>query len=121
MVKTPQEVVDVQLAAFNAHDIDAFMATHSPTIQSMDFPSNKLYEDGAEAFRLSFLKYFEEQQPHVEIAKRIVRGNFVIDHEMGKSKRGGEYVNWEAVAIYEVVDELIQRVWIVVNDKAASE
>jgi len=54
MAQTPEQVIDRQLAAYNAHDIDAFMETYGPTIQTLDFPTNKILDNGAEAVRAFF-------------------------------------------------------------------
>jgi hypothetical protein len=110
---TPEEVVEKQLTAYNAHDIDAFMATYSPTIEVLRFPSGDVVFTDVAAFRQEYAAYFKETPPHVKIDKRILRGNFVIDYEIGNDPENG---NWEAVAIYEVVDDLIQRVWFVQNN-----
>jgi hypothetical protein len=84
--------------------------TYSPTIQIMEFPSGKVLESGHDQIRANFLRYFTERAPHANIAKRIIRGNFIIDHEVGSDKAEP---SWEAVAIYEVIDGLIQRVWFI--------
>jgi hypothetical protein len=110
VAETPESIVQKQLDAYNAHDIDAFMATYSPTIQLIEFPSGTVLEADSDKMRADYLSYFTEDKPHVTIAKRIIRGNKIIDHEVGGDKTRP---NWEAVAIYEVVDGLIQRVWFV--------
>ncbi|MHC4225636.1 MAG: amidohydrolase family protein, partial [Planctomycetota bacterium] len=40
---------------------------------------------------------------------RVVQGRFVVDHEEVTGLRGGDKVH--AVAIYEVAEGLIRRVW----------
>ncbi len=107
---TPEQVVERQLEAYNAHDLEAFMATYSPNIQAFKLSDGKPIYASLEEFRKDFESYFTEAPPHVEIGKRIVRGAYVIDLEFGSDP---ERLSWEAVAIYEVIDGLIQRVWFV--------
>jgi hypothetical protein len=108
MSQTPEQVVDRQLAAYNSHNLDELMATYSSAAQTLVFPTNEILDDGAEAVHKFFQSFFDEGRPHVEIDKRIVSGNFVIGDEVGSDLRNG---NWQGVAIYEVIDGLIQRVW----------
>jgi hypothetical protein len=110
MSESPEAVVQRQLEAYNAHDIDAFMATYSPTIQLLEFPSGKVWMEGQEAMRARYADLFLNRKPHVDVAPRIVSGNFVIDNEKVNVPGNDEFF---AVAIYEVVDGLIQRVWFV--------
>jgi putative hydrolase of HD superfamily len=108
MTPTPAEIVQTQLDAYNAHDIDAFMATFSPTIQTMRFPTNEVLDKSAEEVRTGFAQYFQEARPHSEVSQRMTQGRFVIDYEMGHDDKRG---NWTAIAIYEVVDGVIQNLW----------
>ncbi|MBC8171867.1 MAG: nuclear transport factor 2 family protein [Anaerolineae bacterium] len=110
MSKTPEQVVQQQLEAYNAHDIDAFMATYSPTIQIMNFPSGAVIYTDPAVMRTDYQRYFANGLPHAEVSKRMTNGNFVIDYEVGHDQNKGD---WQAIAIYEVVDGLIQRVWFV--------
>jgi hypothetical protein len=110
MSESPESVVQRQLEAYNAHDIDAFMATYSQTIQLLEFPSGKLISEGQETMRARYADVFIKRKPHVDVAPRIVSGNFVIDREKVTISGSDEFF---AVAIYEVVDGLIQRVWFV--------
>jgi hypothetical protein len=106
--KTPAEVVQQQLEAYNAHDLEAFMATYSPTIQIRRFPDGDLLYDGAAAVRERYEHYFRTARPQAHITGRMVRGAFVIDYEQVYDPQRGHR---EVIALYEVRDGLIQRVW----------
>jgi hypothetical protein len=108
MSESPEAVVQRQLEAYNAHDIDAFMATYSQNIKIMEFPSGLVLMDGHEAMRAEYGPLFSEKKPHVDITERIISGNLVIDREKVNVIGRDEFYG---VAIYEVVDGLIQRVW----------
>ena len=42
MPDAPDVVVQRQFDTYNAHDIDGFLATFSPTVEMRSFPSNEL-------------------------------------------------------------------------------
>jgi hypothetical protein len=110
MSESPEAVVQRQLEAYNAHDIEAFMATYSLSIQIIDFPSGNLITEGYDALREAYETFLKVDKPHVDIASRIVNGNLVIDQEKGSDLKRE---SWEVVAIYEVDNGQIQRVWFV--------
>ncbi len=106
---TPEEVVQRQLNAYNARDIDAFLATYSDSVEVCNFP-NQLSMKGKEEMRVTYTGLFERAPNlHAEIKNRIVIGNKVIDEEC---VRAGERF-FSAVAIYEVADGKIIRVTFV--------
>jgi len=108
---TPVEVVQRQLEAYNAHDLAAFMATYSESIRLYRLPN------AAPAFdsKAAMAEFYGQQRFNLpglraEIVNRMVLGNKVVDHERVHGLPEGVI---EAVAIYEVVDGLIQTVWFV--------
>ncbi len=104
--ESPEMVVQRQLNAYNARDIDAFMATYSDDVELFDFP-DKPISKGKEAMRANYASMFTNlKYLHCNIEKRIVIGNKVIDHE--RVKFNDQTV--QAVAIYEVNNGLITRV-----------
>ncbi len=107
--KKPEDVVQQQVNAYNARDIDAFLATYSPRIKIFDHPDSLLWS-GLEEMRNVYTHRFESApQLHCEIINRIVFGNFVIDREKVTGLPDDQVIN--AVAIYEVQEGLIQQVW----------
>ena len=107
-VPGPESVVQEQVEAYNRHDIEAFLKTYSAEIKVFDFP-DKLRFSGLEAMRERYGKLFKsEPTPTVRIAKRIVQGDHVIDHE--EVSRGAER-QLTAVAIYRVEGGKITAVW----------
>lgn len=109
--KTPPDIVQQQVNAYNARDLEAFIATYSPDIKLYTYP-DKLENTGHEEMRKTYGELFKRvPKLHCEIVNRIAQGNFVIDHERVTGLPNGRIIN--AVAIYEVRDNLIQRVWFV--------
>jgi hypothetical protein len=107
-VSGPEMVVQEQVEAYNRHDIEAFLRTYSAEVKVFDFP-DKLRFSGLEAMRERYGKLFKsEPAPTVKIAKRIVQGDHVIDHE--EVSQGAER-QLTAVAIYRVEGGKITAVW----------
>ncbi|MFC5452339.1 nuclear transport factor 2 family protein [Paenibacillus aestuarii] len=104
-----ESVVQRQLQAYNEKNIDLFMACYSENIQIYDFP-NTLTMEGQEAMRARYQTLFETY-PHMEatVDKRIFHGKYVIDHEQITGRIEGAIV--EAVAVYEIEDDIIIKVW----------
>jgi len=106
--KTPVQIVDEQLEAYNNRDIDAFLATYHQDIKIYNHP-NTLSMDGKEAMRKVYANMFEKiPDLNAKIVNRITIGNKVIDQEQVKGFGEGKDIH--AVAIYEVKDGLIYRV-----------
>lgn len=105
--ETAEQVVQRQLDAYNARDIDAFMATYSDDIELYNYP-NKLVGKGKESMRKTYGRMFKQvTELHCTIVKRIVLGNKVIDQESVKGFPNGPL---EAVAVYTVTNGLISKV-----------
>ncbi|WP_299114518.1 nuclear transport factor 2 family protein [uncultured Winogradskyella sp.] len=103
---SPEAIVQKQLDAYNARDIDAFMATYSNDIKLYNFP-NELRTEGQEAMKNSYKGFFENTPDlNCKILKRIVTGNKVIDHELVTANGS----TFKAVAVYEVENGLISKV-----------
>ncbi len=107
---TAEEVVQEQVEAYGARDLDAFIATYTPDAQLWRHPSGELIAQGHEAMRETYGAMFEASpELKIHIEQRTIIGQFVIDLELVRGIRGGEPVR--AVAIYQVEDGLISDVW----------
>lgn len=113
----PEAIVQAQLDAYNAHDIDAFLATYADDAQIFEHPA-KLLASGLTQLRERYTARFKEPNLHAIIPKRIVMGNVVIDHEKIARTFPEGPGTLEAVAIYEVQGGKIARVWLVMGPKA---
>jgi len=101
-----EAIVQKQLDAYNARDIDAFMATYTKDVKLYNYP-NELRTDGQEQMRKSYKEWFDAVPDlRAFIKNRIVIGNKVIDEEQVTAN--GKVIN--AVAIYEVENGLISKV-----------
>lgn len=99
-----------QLDAYNKQDLDAFLSVYSEDVLIMEFPTNTVTTQGIDEMRQRYGKLFKENPyNHAELLSRIVIGNKVIDHELVTGRADG--VDKKAVAIYEIKDEKIVKVW----------
>ncbi len=112
----PEAVVQAQLDAYNARDLSAFLATYAEDAQLFEHPS-KLLASGVAQLSERYAARFAEPNLHAVVIKRIVMGNFVIDHEtVTRTFPEGTGVQ-DAIAMYEVQGTLITRVWFVFGAK----
>jgi hypothetical protein len=106
-VSESEKIVQEQLEAYNRHDVEAFLKTYSSEVKLYEFPEKEL-SSGLDAMRKTYGRLFErEPDRKAKIAKRIVQGDYVIDHE--DVSGGGR--KFTAVAIYRVKDGKITAVW----------
>jgi hypothetical protein len=105
----PESPVQRQLDAYNAHDIEQFVAEYTEDIQVFRPPSPEPVLSGKPAFREHYAKNrFNNPKLHAEVVNRMVSGRTVVDHEriVGLAP---EVV--EAIAVYEIQGERISKVW----------
>jgi len=76
----PAAVVQRQLAAYNARDLDALMAIYADDAVMYEHP-DKLLARGTAALRERFAARFREPNLHATLLHRIVAGPLVLDHE----------------------------------------
>lgn len=107
LAATPQVLVDQQLAAYNARNIDAFLLPYSDSVELYDYPG-KLIGKGKVEMRKMYTGLFEKvTQLHCELLNRIIEGNTIIDHE---SVIGFGPNPVRAVAIYTISNGKILKV-----------
>ncbi len=104
-----ENVIQKQLDYYNSNDLEGFVSTYHNDIEILNLEDNSVMLKGKEALMEKYRERFEVQKVQAELVNRMVLGNKVIDHERVSGIKKNEYV--KAIAIYEVVDELIKRVW----------
>lgn len=105
----PTELVQRQLDAYNARDIDAFVACFSETVCLRELRDNSLIAEGHSAMRELYCSLFDQSpELHAHLLNRVVEDNIVIDHEEVEGM--GDTLQ-RAIAIYECGEEKIQQVW----------
>jgi hypothetical protein len=76
----PEVVVQRQLDAYNARDIEALLATYAEDARQFEFPA-KLLAAGHAEIRARTASRLQEPNIHAKLLKRSVMGSIVIDHE----------------------------------------
>lgn len=103
------DIVQRQVEAYNARDLDRFVSAYSESISIFRMPSSEPSISGkAELARFYATQRFNLPGLRAEIVNRMVLGNKVIDHERVWGVRDDPI---EVAAVYEVVGEVIERVW----------
>lgn len=107
-------VVQRQLDAYNAHDLQSFVATYSDDVVVYRVPSTTPILSGKQKLS-EFYRHSRFNLPslHAALVHRTVIGNKVIDHERITGLRDQPV---EAVAAYIVQDGLIKEVWLFYAD-----
>jgi hypothetical protein len=112
----PEIIVQRQLDAYNARDIDALLAIYAPDARQYEHPG-KLLATGAAEMRPRMALRFQEQNLHARLLQRVVMGNIVIDHEeVSRTFPEGTGLV-DMVAIYEIVDGKIQSASVQVSNQ----
>ena len=106
----PEAIVKAQLEAYNARDLNTFLATYAEDAQLFEHPS-KLVASGVAQLRERYAARFAEPNLHALVIKRIVMGNFVIDLERVTRTFPAGTGALDAIAMYEVQGPRITRVW----------
>ncbi|MER6202248.1 nuclear transport factor 2 family protein [Streptomyces sp. NPDC001586] len=111
---SPEEIVDGQLAAYNARDLEGFLGFYVKDVPVHAFPSGEVMADrSGPAFEERYAALFESSPDlHAELVSRVTHGRIVIDQERVTGFMGGEARS--AVAMYEVGPDRIEKVWFVV-------
>lgn len=104
---SPEAVVQRQLDAYNARDLDALMATYAPDARQYELPG-KLLATGVDEIRARLAPRLQEANLHAHLIQRAVMGNIVIDHETVTRSFPEGPGKVDLVAIYDVVDGRIQ-------------
>jgi imidazolonepropionase-like amidohydrolase len=107
---SPETVVQRQVDAYNARDLDAFVDFYTEDVEICRLPALEVNLQGREALRARYGPFFEATPDlHCRVMKRTVSGNYVVDHEFvtGIADRP----RLRAVAVYQVEGPRIRRVW----------
>lgn len=105
----PQAPVQRQLDAYNAHDLERFVAEYTDDVRVFRPPAVEPVLAGKHAFAEHYAKNrFTLPGLHARLVNRMVSGNTVVDHEDITGLPDGQR---SAIAVYEVVDGRIRTVW----------
>lgn len=107
---SPLAVVQAQLDAYNAHDVDALLAIYADDAQQFQHPDT-LLATGSAQIGPRFSARFAASRPQAQLLNRIACGKLVIDHEIVHGDTPDGVSTQELVATYEVEQGRIARAW----------
>ena len=107
MNSTPEQVVQRQLDAYNAKNLDAWLATYAPDATQYEHPG-RLLARGHVEMRARTGPRFTEPHLHARLIHRSVVANVVVDHEEVTRRFAEGDGRIELLCIYVVELGLIQ-------------
>ncbi len=108
--------VHMQLEAYNAHDIEAFMPWWADDCQYYGFPST-LLASGAAEVRKRHVERFMEPDLFGTLLTRIIVGNVVVDHETVQRNFPEGPGEVDVIGIYEVEAGKIAKAWFKMGER----
>ena len=112
----PASVVQRQLDAYNARDVDALLGIYAEDAQMFEHPS-KLLASGAAALRERFVARFQETNLRAVLLSRAVMGQTVVDLEEVFRTFPEGTGRIRLLMIYEVQDGRISRAWSIAGER----
>lgn len=94
-----REIADRQLVAYNAGDLDAYMALFAEDAVLVDLPTEAVIAEGAEAIRALYATRFATQGLECRVHARTDIADYAIDRETVYGLPGGPV---EILAMYRV-------------------
>ena len=101
-----ESVIQRQLEAYNARDLEAWLATYKADAEQYLLHAG-LLASGHDAIRRRMTDRFNDPALHAALVSRTVMDNIVIDHEFVTRTFPDGLETVEMVCIYEVHAELI--------------
>jgi hypothetical protein len=115
--RTPLSVVQAQLDAYNAKDVEALLETYALDAEQYTL-HGELLAKGHDQLRQRFLPRFKEPNLHAKLVSRIVVGNIITDAELITRDFPEGLGTLEMLCIYEVAEGRIQKASFALGQKA---
>lgn len=112
----PEAVVQQQLDAYNARDLDAWLGTYATDAEQYELHGVRLARGHAE-MRERMAQRFAEPDLHAQVLRRIVMGPIVVDHERVTRNFPEGRGTIEMTCVYEVKDGRIVRASFAFGEK----
>jgi hypothetical protein len=113
---SPADLIQRQLDAYNAHNLDALLATYAEDAQLFEHPAT-LLASGHSQLRARFALRFQEPNLHANLLNRVLIDRFVVDHERVTRTFPEGTGTIELIVTYEVVDGKIINAWFLASPK----
>jgi putative hydrolase of HD superfamily len=105
---SPLSIVQAQLDAYNAKDIDALLTTYATDAEQYQL-HGEMFARGHEQMRARFLARFAEPDLHAALISRTIMENVVIDHEVVTRNFAEGVGSVDMLCVYEIADGRIQK------------
>ena len=110
-VATAEVVAQKQVAAYNAHDVEALAACFGDDVEFRSMEGKVEGEKGVAALRKGYAQLFKTYPKlKVKILDRIIQGTFIIDQQQAEGMGPDPIV---VTAIYQISQGKIIRVWYI--------
>ncbi|WP_394777296.1 nuclear transport factor 2 family protein [Undibacterium sp.] len=114
---SPSDVVQGQLDAYNARDIDTFMSFWADDAQYYEHPSTLLASNAGQ-IRERHIVRFREANLHGKLVQRMAVGNMVVDQEKVTRTYPEGPGQVDVIAIYEVLNGKITSAWFKIGERS---
>lgn len=105
---TPEEIVQRQLDAYNAKNLEAWLGTYAVDAQQFELHGALLASGHAE-MRARMAARFNEPDLRASLLSRAIMGNIVVDHERITRNFPEGRGTVEMLCIYEVAEGAIRK------------
>lgn len=112
---TPEQVVQRQLDAYNARDVNAWLTSYHPDAEHYELHGGRLAR-GRSDLKQRIQNRFSEPDLHARLLNRTVMGAIVVDHERITRNFPEGRGHVEMICIYEVEAEVIVRATFAVGE-----
>ena len=117
--ESPSDLVERYMAAYNDHDVAAMLELAHPDIQwlSIDGDEVQVVTEGRDALGEAMRGYFESAPSSRSVIEAtMTSGSRVSVRERAEWETASGTRSQAALAVYEIVDGLIRRVWYFPSD-----
>jgi len=119
-LEEPSSLVQRQLDAYNAKDVEAWLDTYSHDAEQFNLHGERLAQGHGE-LRTRILARFSEPDLHARLLSRTVLGNVVVDSEEITRNFPEGLGTIEMLCIYEVVSGRIAKASFALGRKCVSD
>ena len=110
MTKSPRDIANEQLVAYNNHDLETFCALFHRDAELIDLPSNTTVAKGMTAIKAMYADRFANPDLKCRVHTRTDIADFAIDHETLSGLKDGPV---DIVAMYQVEYALIVKIYFI--------
>jgi hypothetical protein len=113
----PEDVVIRQVDAYNAHELEAFVACYADDVVVMS-GTGQVMLDGSDALREQYGQWFPDMPDlHADVLGRVTHGSWVVDEERAAAPSLGFEMG--GLIAYRIRGDVIDRVVMMAAEDAS--